>query len=88
MDHQSLLNKIIDYSQRPETLSVKQIVRHETPTPAMINMGQNLTLLAMYCTDIHAGAFSAQTQSVLRFSGFFHSNVSLFDMEERPETSV
>jgi hypothetical protein len=54
----------------------------------MINMGQNLTLLAMYCTDIHAGAFSAQTQSVLRFSGFFHSNVSLFDMEERPETSV
>ena len=63
MDHQTLPTKIIDYSQRPETPSVKQIIRHEIHTPALIDMGQDRTLLAMCCTDMSAGTLSAQVEA-------------------------
>lgn len=63
MNRQTLPTKIINYSQRPETLSVKQIIRHEIHTPALIDMGQDWTLLAMFCTDMSAGALSAQVES-------------------------
>lgn len=63
MDRQALPAKIVDYSKRPETLSVKQIIRREIHTPALINMGQNRTLLAMWCTDMSAGALSTQVEA-------------------------
>ncbi|KLF72814.1 hypothetical protein YA39_13325, partial [Klebsiella aerogenes] len=63
MDRQTLPTKIIDYSQRPETSSVKQVIRHEIHTPALIDTGQGRTLLTMCCTDMPAGALSPQVQS-------------------------
>ncbi|GAB0648576.1 hypothetical protein NB16F96_00240 [Escherichia coli] len=63
MDRQTLPTKIIDYSQRPETPSVKQIIRHEIHIPALIDTGQDGTLLAMCCTDMPARTFSPQVKS-------------------------
>lgn len=63
MDRQTLPTKIIDYSQRPETPSVKQIIRHEIHTPALIDMRQDRALPAMCCTDMSAGALSAQVEA-------------------------
>lgn len=63
MDRLTLPTKIIDYIQRPETPSIKQIIRHEIHTPALIDMGQHKALLAMCCTDVSAGALSAQIET-------------------------
>lgn len=63
MDRHTLPTKIIHYSQRPETCSVKQIIRHEIHTPALIDTGQDRTLLTMCCTDMPAGALSAQVEA-------------------------
>ncbi|MCZ4149848.1 hypothetical protein BZG21_36215, partial [Escherichia coli] len=63
MDRHTLPTKIIHYSQRPETCSVKQIIRHEIHTPALIDTGQDRTLLTMCCTDMHAGALFAQVEA-------------------------
>lgn len=37
MDRHTLPAKIIHYSQRPETSSIKQVIRHEIHTPALID---------------------------------------------------
>lgn len=42
--------------------SVKQPFRHEIQTPAQIDMPQDWALLAMCCTEMPAGALSAQIQ--------------------------
>ena len=63
MDRHTLPTKIIHYSQRPETSSVKQVIRHEIHTPALIDTGQDRTLLTMCCTDMPAGALSAQVEA-------------------------
>lgn len=55
MDRHTLPTKIIHYSQRPETSSVKQIIRHEIHTPALIDTDQDRTLLTMTCMR---GAFA------------------------------
>ena len=52
--------KIIHYSQRPKTPSVKQIIRHEIHIPALIDMRQGRAMMAACCTDMLAGALSAQ----------------------------
>ena len=63
MDRHTLPTKIIHYSQRPETSSVKQVIRHEIHTPALIDSGQDRTLLTMCCTDMPAGALFAQVEA-------------------------
>ncbi len=62
MDRQTFPTKIIHYSQRPKTPTIKQIIRHEIHTPALIDMRQDRPLLAVCCTDMSAGALSAQIQ--------------------------
>lgn len=66
MDRQTLPTKIIDYSQRPETSSVKQVIRHEIHTPALIDTSQDGALLTMCCPDMPARAFSPQVQVLHR----------------------
>ena len=63
MDRQTLPTKIIHYSQRPKTAPVKQTIRHEIHTPALIDMRQGRALLAACGTDMPAGALSAQIQA-------------------------
>ncbi len=63
MDRQAFPTKIIHYSQRPKTPPVKQIIRHEIHTPALIDMRQDRALLTACRTDMSAGAFSAQVQA-------------------------
>ncbi|SPX51745.1 Uncharacterised protein [Klebsiella pneumoniae] len=63
MDRHTLPTKIIHYSQRPETSSVKQVIRHEIHTSALIDTGQDRTLLTMCCTDMPAGALFAQVEA-------------------------
>lgn len=63
MDRQAFPTKIIHYSQRPKTPPVKQIIWHKIHTPALIDMRQDRALLTACCTDMSAGAFSAQVQA-------------------------
>jgi hypothetical protein len=63
MDRQTFPTKIIHYSQCPKTPPVKQIIRHEIHTPALIDMRQDRSLLAVCCTDMPAGTLSSQVQS-------------------------
>lgn len=62
MDRQTLTTKIIHYSQRPKTLSVKHIIRHEIHTPALIDMRQGRAMMSACCTDMPAGALPAQVK--------------------------
>lgn len=63
MDRQTFPTKIIHYSPRPEAPSVKQTIRHEIHTPALIDVRQGRTLLPVYRTDMSAGTFPAQIQA-------------------------
>ncbi len=63
MDRQTLPTKIIHYSQRPEMSSVKQVIRHEIHTPALIDTGLDRTLLTMCCTDMPTRALFAQAEA-------------------------
>jgi|SRR5471030_176443 len=46
-----------------KTVPVKQTIRHEIHTPALIDVRQGRTLLATCCTDMPARAFSAQIET-------------------------